>query len=320
MRCKDKTLGNSLSDFHINSGTISIRKREVTIMSKPIVAMMYDFDRTLSPKDMQEYAFIPSLGMDSTTFWGKCKSAMKEHQMDQILAYMLIMKEEAEGKMLLTREEFKKLGTSVQLFHGVESWFKRVNSYGQQCGVEVEHYIISSGLKEIIEGTKIAKEFKEIYAAEFCYSDKKVPIWPAMAVNYTSKTQFLFRINKGVLDVTEHQGLNEFTPENNRRIPFRNMIYIGDGLTDVPCMKLVKANGGHSIAVYQDEKDCANDMILQGRVDFVIPADYSKDSEMERTVFAVFNQIEATNRTIEMHMKHKEQAAQDKCEKKCEIE
>lgn len=284
-------------------------------MGKPTVAIMYDFDKTLSPKDMQEYAFIPSIGMDSDTFWSKCRAAMKEHRMDQILAYMLVMKQEAEGKILLTREEFKRLGMSVQLFPGVESWFQRVNTYGTHRGVEVEHYIISSGLKEIIEGTKIAKEFKEIYAAEFCYNEKNVPMWPAMAVNYTSKTQFLFRINKGVLDVTEHQGLNEFTSENNRRIPFRNMIYIGDGLTDVPCMKLVKVNGGHSIAVFQNKKEVANDMILQGRVDFVIPADYTKDSKMEKTVFAVLDQIEATNRTVEMNMEDKDQAGRQTQEK-----
>nr|WP_319488894.1 HAD family hydrolase [uncultured Caproiciproducens sp.] len=271
-------------------------------MGNLIVAILYDFDKTLSPKDMQEYAFIPGIGMDANTFWGKCSAVMKENQMDQILAYMLVMKQEAEGKMLLTREVFKKLGKSVQLFHGVESWFKRVNLYGESCGVKIEHYIISSGLKEIIMGTEIAEEFKKIYAAEYCYDENNLAIWPAMAVNYTSKTQFLFRINKGVLDVTEHKGLNEFTPENNRRVPFRNMIYIGDGLTDVPCMKLVKVNGGHSIAVYQDQKENANKMILQGRVDFVVPADYSEGSKIEKTVFAVLDQIQATNRTNDMQM------------------
>jgi len=265
-------------------------------MSKPIAAILYDFDKTLSPKDMQEYAFIPEIGMDAESFWAKCSAVMMEHRMDQILAYMLVMKQEAEGKMLLTREVFKRLGKSVQLFPGVESWFTRVNRYGESCGIEIEHYIISSGLKEIIMGTQIAKEFKEIYAAEYCYDENGLAIWPAMAVNYTSKTQFLFRINKGVLDVTEYNGLNEFTPEDSRRVPFRNMIYIGDGLTDVPCMKLVKVNGGHSIAVYHDRKKNANRMILQGRVDFVVPADYSQGSRMERTVFAVLDQIQAAGR------------------------
>ncbi|MBP1925255.1 2-hydroxy-3-keto-5-methylthiopentenyl-1-phosphate phosphatase [Sedimentibacter acidaminivorans] len=282
---------------------------------KPIVAIMYDFDKTLSPRDMQEYAFIPGVGMEPENFWNICHKTMVDHNMDQILAYMLIMKQEAEGKMLLSRDEFRKLGKSVILFKGVKNWFKRINDYGEKLGVVVEHYIISSGLKEIIEGTDIAKEFKQIYAAEFCYNDKNVPIWPAMAVNYTSKTQFLFRINKGVLDVTEHRGLNEFTPENKRRIPFVNMVYIGDGLTDVPCMKLVKENGGHSIAVYQDKKDEVNNMIAQGRVDFVILADYSKNSAMENTVFAILDHISATSKTIALHIEHKNNAENDILEK-----
>ena len=276
---------------------------------KTIAAIMYDFDKTLSPRDMQEYAFIPEVGMSPEDFWEECSQLALTHRMDQILAYMLVMVKAAEGKKLLTREEFRKLGKSVELFPGVATWFKRVNAYGKKRGIELEHYIISSGLKEIIEGTRIASEFREIYAAEFCYNEKNVPVWPAMAVNYTSKTQFLFRINKGVLDVTEHKGLNEFMPEDKRRIPFRNMIYIGDGLTDVPCMKLVKVNGGHSIAVRQSEDDdMVSRMLLQGRVDFVLPADYSKASALEQTVFAVIDQIAAADKTIRIHMKHTEEA------------
>jgi 2-hydroxy-3-keto-5-methylthiopentenyl-1-phosphate phosphatase len=277
--------------------------------SRPIVAIMYDFDKTLSPKDMQEYAFIPGIGMEPVDFWQKCKDEIRKNNMDQILAYMYVMITEAQGKMLLNRDEFYKLGKSVKLFDGVKSWFKRIKLYGEKLGVEVEHYIISSGLKEIISGTPIADEFKEIYAAEFCYNNKNVPVWPAMAVNYTSKTQFLFRINKGVFDVTEHDALNEFTPDNKRRVPFRNMIYIGDGLTDVPCMKLVKLNGGHSIAVYQDGNNrIAKDMINQGRVDYIAPADYSKDSKMEHLVFAVLDQIKSVSITMDMHISDEDEA------------
>lgn len=270
-------------------------------MPKPIAAIMYDFDKTLSPRDMQEYAFIPSLGLSSAEFWKKCNKLSEKRGMDPILAYMLFMKEEAEGKILLTRTEFNRLGRSVELFPGVDTWFDRVNAYGEQLGVTVEHYIISSGLKEIIEGTSVAHNFKEIYAAEYCYNEKGVPIWPAMAVNYTSKTQFLFRINKDVLDKNEHDGLNEYTPESTRRVPFRNMVYLGDGFTDVPSMKLVKEKGGHSIAVYSETKKTASKMIKQGRVDFMVRADYSKGSEMERTIFAVLDKIKATDQILTMH-------------------
>lgn len=272
---------------------------------KPIVAIMYDFDKTLSPKDMQEYGFISELGMNSDEFWEKSRLNMVNHNMDQILAYMLTILQEAEGRMMLTRDVFNEMGRDVKLFDGLETWFERINLYGENLGVEVEHYIISSGLKEIIEGTDIAHKFKEIYAAEYCYNEKNIPIWPAMAVNYTSKTQFLFRINKGVLDVTEHKGLNESTPDNKKRIPFRNMIYIGDGLTDVPCMKLVKINGGHSIAVYSEDRSIADSLIEQDRVDFVVKADYRENSDMEKTVHTILNQIDSINKVYELHAKHK---------------
>ena len=203
---------------------------------------------------------------------------------------------------------FNKLGKSVKLFDGVSTWFKRVNTYAEKQGLDIEHYILSSGLKEIIEGTTIAKYFTKIYAAEYCYNEKQVPIWPAMAVNYTSKTQFLYRINKGVLDVNEHDGLNEYTPENKRRIPFKNMIYIGDGLTDVPCMKLCKVGGGHSIAVYQDKRTIADDMLKQGRVDYVVPSDYSKGSKIETTVFAIIDEIKAYNVNLKLHLRDMDDA------------
>lgn len=264
-------------------------------MKRPIAAIMYDFDKTLSTKDMQEYAFIPGISMTADEFWGECNRLTKENKMDQILSYMYVMLREARGKKLLNRQEFNKLGESVELFSGVESWFERVNQYCEEIGVTVEHYIISSGIKEIIEGTPIAKYFKEIYAAEFLYDDDNVPVWPAMAVNYTSKTQFLFRINKGVLDVTEHRELNEYTPEQERRVPFTNMIYIGDGFTDVPCMKLVKVNGGHSIAVYSEENDSARDIMNQGRVDYMAKTDYSAGSKLESTVFSILDSIKANH-------------------------
>ena len=269
---------------------------------RPILAIMYNFDHTLSPRDMQEYGFIPDLGMEADAFWHKCVTAMKQNQMDQILAYMYMMLEEAKGKLIVNRNMLRALGQDVQLFDGVSDWFARVNAYAEEKGLTPEHYIISSGLKEIIEGTPIAKEFKEIYAASFCYDEHGVACWPAMAVNYTSKTQFLFRVNKGVLDVTEHRALNEFMPEEKRRVPFSNMIYIGDGLTDVPSMKLTKLNGGHSIAVWQEDERISNEMLLEGRVDFAVKADYSQGSEMEKTVFAIIDQIAASAKTAQMHV------------------
>lgn len=272
---------------------------------KPIIALMYDFDHTLSPKDMQEYAFIPELGMEARDFWDMCQEAAKKHNMDSILAYMLVMMEQSRGKFLLTRDKLIALGKDVKLFPGVSTWFKRVNDYAAEQGLVCEHYIISSGVEEIIRGTSIAGEFKEIYAASFCYDEYGVPYWPAMAVNYTSKTQFIYRINKGVLDITNNRELNAHMPEESRRVPFRNMVYIGDGLTDVPCMKLTKESGGYSVAVYQDDKTEAVDMLRHNRADFAACCDYSKGSELEQTIFDIIDNVAAKERVV---MRHKRQS------------
>lgn len=271
---------------------------------KPIVAIMYDFDKTLSPRDMQEYAFIPGIGMKAEDFWSKCNELVCANDMDSILAYMYFMLHQSRQHGLrLTREEFRNHGKYVVLFDGVEEWFNRINDYGEEHGVQIEHYVISSGLKEIIEGTPIGKYFTKIYAAEFFYNENGEAVWPAMAVNYTSKTQFVYRINKGVLDVTDHSRLNQSTPEDAKRISFSNMIYIGDGLSDVPCMKLVKTSGGHSVAVYQDEKAQAVDLLKQGRVSYIAHADYTEGGKLDTTIKAIIDQIKATNVTNEIYKK-----------------
>lgn len=267
-------------------------------MPKPIVAMMYDFDKTLCTKDMQEYGFIPSLGMDAGDFWSGVTQLTDAQQMDSILAYMYQMVEKARERQIpVTRETFEQMGAGVQFFDGVRTWFERVNRYGEEIGVQIEHYIVSSGIKEIIEGTEIARYFKKIYACEFMYGEDGSIRWPKFAVNYTAKTQFLFRINKGVLEIDSASAgrLNEYTPEENRRVPFRNMIYIGDGITDVPCMRLVKSYGGQSIAVYDRERGSADAERLRaaGRVNYVVPADYSEGSRIETIVKAILKKMQA---------------------------
>ncbi len=266
-------------------------------MKKPIVAIMYDFDKTLCTKDMQEYAFIPALGMSSSAFWGEVNSMTDFEEMDNILAYMYKMVEKAkEKKVPITRNTFQEMGSTVEYFDGVKTWFERISAYGEKIGVRVEHYIVSSGIKEIIEGTEIARFFKKIYACEFMYDYNGYIQWPKFAVNYTAKTQFLFRINKGVLTIDSKSAdkLNRFTPENERRVPFRNMIYIGDGLTDVPCMKLVKSYGGQSVAVFDQEKgkDAAEALKVANRVNFVAAADYGPGSDIEMIVQAIIKKIQ----------------------------
>lgn len=264
---------------------------------KPIVAIMYDFDKTLCTKDMQEYTFIPNVGMAPNDFWKESGQLSKTKKMDAILGYMHVMLEKAHtAKVSIRRDEFVKMGQDLQFFPGVEGWFERINSIGKELELNVEHYIISSGLHEIIEGSSIYKEFKEVFACEYLYDENDVACWPKNAVNYTTKTQFLFRINKGVLDISNDGDLNSYTPEEDRRVPFGNMIYIGDGLTDVPCMKLVKVNGGHSIAVYQKgKKDKVENLLLHNRVDYIELADYSEGSELEETVRNILCKVSMAN-------------------------
>lgn len=264
---------------------------------KTIIALMYDFDKTLSPKDMQEYSFIPSIGMNATDFWEETNKVAAKSAMDKILAYMyLMLKRAKKNDVPITKDSFMSLGKDVKLYPGVKTWFKRINEYGKSLGLEIEHYIISSGLKEIIEGTSIAKEFKRIYACEFHYNERGNADWPQQAINYTTKTQFLFRISKGVLDTMDDDTLNSYMRDDERRVPYRNMIYFGDGLTDVPCMKLVKAYGGQSIAIYQKKKfHKVQRLIDEGRVNYVCPSDFSQGSELERIVKLIIHRMADTN-------------------------
>ena len=254
---------------------------------QPVVAICYDFDKTLSPNDMQAQGFIQSVGYDIPEFWDESNSLAKENNMDQNLAWMYEMKKRSEGKTLFTRTALKDYGSKVKLFPGVEDWFKRIKKYGVDEGVKVEHYIISSGLREMIEGTAIANEFEGIFASSFLFDkETDVAIWPALVVNYTNKTQFLFRIEKGILDVNNQEVNDHFAPDQ-LRVPFRNMIYIGDSDTDIPCMKLVNSYGGYSIGVYNletSDKSKVYKMMRDERIKYFVPADYSVGKELDRLV------------------------------------
>ena len=267
------------------------------------VALMYDFDKTLCGKDMQEYSFIPSVGLSAEEFWDEANKISIKSNMDRILAYMLLMiKLAKKNEVEITKESFNKLGKDVVLLKGVKTWFKRINEYGKSLGIEVEHYIISSGLAEIINGTPIAKEFKKIYACEFHYNNAGNADWPQQVVNYTTKTQFIFRISKGVLDTMDDKTLNSHMKEHERTIPYRNMIYIGDGLTDVPCMTVVKERGGESIAIYhRGEKSVAKKLLKEKRVSFMCKADYSQGSELETIIKMIIEKMSITDKLITLH-------------------
>ena len=247
---------------------------------------------------MQEFGFIQAIGKSPKEFWTESDNIAHGQDASNILSYMKLMFDEArKADIKLRREDFRKFGASVELFKGVTDWFGLINAYGKERGVKVEHYINSSGLAEMVEGTAIAKEFKRIFACSFIYNEEGEAEWPGVAVDYTAKTQFLFKINKGILSVRDNKKVNESQAEDNKRIPFPHMIYFGDGETDVPCMKIVKMFGGNSIAVYNPEikkkVNVAKKLLRQQRVNFITPADYTEGSRTYQVVCAIIDKIKA---------------------------
>jgi len=266
---------------------------------KPIVAILYDFDSTLAISDMQNFSFIPALGMTPAEFWGATTEFSNKTGVERTLSYLYMMvKMTKEKGIKMTREWLNEQGKAIEFFPGVLTWFQRINDFGNQNGVRIEHYLVSSGNKEIVEGCPIYKEFKVAYACEFLFdSSTKEPIWPKLAVNFTQKTQYFFRISKGVYDATDDIGVNEKRPD--RRVPYSNIVYIGDGMTDIPCMILVKENGGKSIAVYQkDKKERVMGLLEDGRVNYICRADYKSGSELETILKLVMEGISVTEQLI----------------------
>jgi 2-hydroxy-3-keto-5-methylthiopentenyl-1-phosphate phosphatase len=266
------------------------------------IAICYDFDGTLAPGNMQEHSLLPALNLTPKDFWKEVKELAKKNNMNEILSYMyLIIEKSKQAKHQIRREAFKNHGKNICLFEGVDEYFDLIKTYASNKNITIEHYIISSGLKEIIEGTKIKRHFKYIYASEFYYDENGVAIWPACAVDYTLKTQFLFRVNKGTFDIWDNSKINKYTPENERYIPFKRMIYIGDGETDIPCMKMVNYQGGYSIAVYDSNKrgtenkkspkQICQELIDQKRAKLMAPADYTNNSELVRIIKLIIDKI-----------------------------
>ena len=268
----------------------------------PVLAICYDFDKTLSPDDMQAQGYIQSVGYDVDAFWEESSTLAHDNDMDRNLSYMFKMVEESQGHFVLNKEKLAEYGSKVALFPGVAEWFERMRAYGKEKGVIIEHYIISSGLKEMVEGTQMAKDgaFEKIYASSFYFDERGVAKWPAQVVNYTNKTQFLFRIQKGVLDINDPAVNDSFAPEDIR-VPFRNMVYIGDSDTDVPCMRLVNSNGGHSIGVYDSETGDTrkvHKMMREGRIKYFAPADYREASELDSLLKKIIDRT-ASNEALE---------------------
>ena len=259
------------------------------------MAICYDFDGTLASGNMQEYGFIKKLGITPKEFWGKANNLAKDQKGDEILTYMKVTIDESRKKNLpITREDFQSYGKDITFFEGVETFFDRINKYARFKGINLQHFIISSGLKEILEGTSIANRFTEIFASTFLYDETGAAVWPAMALNYTSKTQYIYRINKGCLDVTDTEGVNRHLASECKPVPLTNILYIGDGNTDIPCMAMLNKAGGHTLAVYKEgQKERAANLNRDGRAHMVAPADYRENKPIDQYIKAVIDKISA---------------------------
>lgn len=271
-------------------------------MAKKVkVAFIYDFDETLSTTYMQDYSLIPSFGMKPETFWKHANQWSVDNGADQVTGTMYYIQKTAKEKGIkLTQENFKEMGSHIEYYDGVTDWFKRINQYGNELGLSIEHYIISAGYDEILAGTEIRPYFKDVFACSYAYGSDGLPIWPARVVNYSIKVQCLSKINKG-LKQTDDRAVNEFTPDHARPLPYKRMIYFGDGLTDIPPMKLTKERGGNVIAVYKPKskhKDKAINLLKDGRVNFALPADYRENKEIDHVVKTILLKL-ATEQNLE---------------------
>lgn len=272
-------------------------------MEKTIVAICYDFDKTLATNDMQAFSFIPNLGLTVPEFWEKCGQFTKTSGSDPILSYLRVMMDQCHKKGIpLTRGYLNSLGKDIKYFDGVTTWFKRLNAYAEEHDIELEHYIISSGNKEIIEGSAIAKEFKQIYGCEFLYDEYGEAYWPKTIINFTLKTQYLFRICKGAINLSDEEKVNERV--DKKHVEFRNMIYIGDGMTDIPCMTLIKEKGGTAISVYPtNQKDKSVQLVQDNRVNYACKSDYSSNSQLEKLIKLIIDSISLKEKLLEKETK-----------------
>lgn len=272
------------------------------VQKKTKVALIYDFDETLSTTYMQDFSLIPAFGMKPEEFWKACNHWSAQQEADQITGTMYyIQKVAAEKGIKLNREFLKKCGENIQYFAGVKEWFERINKYGKTLNLEIEHFLISAGCEEILAGAEIRSRFKEMFACSYAFGKDGTPVWPARIINYSIKVQFLSKINKGLRKIDD-VAVNEFMPENKRPIPFNRMIYFGDGMTDIPSMKLVNQRGGNAIAVYapkkESEKVKAIKLLTDNRVNFALPADYRENTEIDKVVKTILDKL-ATERDLE---------------------
>tara|TARA_Y100000287_G_C14160547_1_gene324476 strand:- start:17 stop:847 length:831 start_codon:yes stop_codon:yes gene_type:complete len=267
-------------------------------MKQNTIALVYDFDGTLTPKTMQEYTIIPRLKLNSEKFWSDILNEANSTEGEVMMIYMRQLITHAESLNLkITKDEFKLMASKIKYFKGVNNWFDNINNYIKKSHhkINVAHYVISAGHHEILEATSIRDKLTNVFGSQYYFNSDGHATFPKNVVTDTAKTQFLFRINKGKEKISD--SINSHMPENHRPIPFENMIYIGDGLTDVPSMALIKKQNGHAVSVYpkgsKQQQKVSNDLLQAKRVDFIAEANYTKGSILYKRICLLIDMISA---------------------------
>jgi hypothetical protein len=271
-------------------------------MSTPqnTIAIVYDYDQTLSPSYMQDETVFPAFGINSESFWRRCSELVRDNGYDNELAYMKVLLDTL-GMDRPTNADLKSLGQKLNFYKGIPEMFEQfrnglLTEEQLSYGISVEHYVISSGLKVLIDGSRLQPYVRAIFGCEFDVDEQDRITFPKRVISHTQKTQYLFRINKGLLDVT--QDVNDHMDAAIRPIPFPNMIYLGDGPTDVPCFTVMKKNGGEAIAVYNPDdparvgfKKCYQLSTHADRVKHIAPADYRPKTHLRMLLEEMVEEI-----------------------------
>jgi len=264
------------------------------------IAIVYDYDQTLSPSYMQDEVVFPTFGIDGASFWRRCSELVRDQGYDNELAYMKVLLDTLEMDRP-TQTELRSLGKKLNFYNGLPEMFDQfrenlLTEEQRSHGISVEHYIISSGMKVLIEGSRLATHVRAIFGCEFAEDGEGRITFPKRVISHTQKTQFLFRINKGLLDMSED--VNDHMDPAVRPIPFPNMIYLGDGPTDVPCFTVMRKNNGHAIAVYNPDdpervgfKKCYQLSTHADRVRHIAPADYRSGSHLRLLLEEMVHEI-----------------------------
>jgi hypothetical protein len=263
------------------------------------IAVVYDYDQTLSPTYMQDEVLFPAYGIDPARFWKKSQQLVRDEGWESELAYLKTLLDSLPMDPP-TNEDLVRLGANLKFYPGLPEMFGELNSLLNDAhhaiGIRIEHYILSSGMKALIDGSALKPFVKEIFGCEFATDSHGRITFPKRVISHTQKTQYLFRINKGLLDLS--QDVNDHMPQELRPVPFPNMIYVGDGPTDVPCFTVMKQFGGQSIAVYNPNdptlnsfRKCYQLSAHANRIKHIAPSDYRSGSHLRLILDEMIREI-----------------------------